>query len=145
MGDTQSRAPVLDPLIAESSRSGIRVRLVLRASEGDERRERTVEGIVLAILQGRDGRPRLRMGIPTGSGDPVEVRVLLEGIERVERIDGQPVESSSPPTGVAKPSTGPHRRATLSFGSDVVKRNSDVIPKADSWDDIPARTPRRSP
>ncbi|MEI8254442.1 MAG: hypothetical protein WCJ30_02095 [Deltaproteobacteria bacterium] len=115
------------------------MRLVLRPIDSGDRRERTVEGIVLAILEGRDGRARLRMGIPTGSGDPVEVRVLLEGIERVERIDGQPIEASSPPGGVSRPATGAHRRATLSFGSESGVRRSDVAPKShDSRDEIPA-------
>jgi len=141
MAETNSRMPAMHPLIVASSRTGIRVRLVLRQTDGESRPARIVEGIVLSVTDGRDGRPRLRMGIPTGSGDPVEVRVLLESIDHVEAVDA-PV---TPSAGTMRPTTGAHRRATIAFGSDSgIRPSSDRTPVArDSWD-APVETPRKA-
>lgn len=135
MGDTNTRLPVLDPLLAQSARDGIRVRLVLRQSEGDAHPARIVEGIVLEAVMGRDNRTRLRMGIPTGSGDPVEVRVLLQSIERVERVDAPTVDDAPSP----RPDS--IRRPTLAFGSDHSIRRPSKTParglsRNDTWDDL---------
>ena len=133
----------MHPLIAESSRSGTRIRLVLRASDGDTR-VRIVEGIVLAVSNGRDGRARLRMGIPTGSGDPVEVRVLLEGVVSVERVDGDHRPSGNPTPSDGTQAHGT-RRATIAFGSDSgIQRTDNKPPKQhDSWDDLPSEGPQK--
>jgi hypothetical protein len=140
MGETFSRLPALDPLLAESSRSGIRIRLVLRHRDGESRPARLVEGIVLAIASGRDGRVRLRMGIPTGSGDPVEVRVLLDSVDHVERVDATATASG----GVVSP-TGPHRRATIAFGSDSGIRSCDkALAAHDSSDEVRVENPRKA-
>lgn len=147
MGDTNTRLPALDPLIADSVRNGTRVRLVLRQSEGDAHPARIVEGIVLAIVAGRDGRSRIRMGIPTGSGDPVEVRVLLDSIDRVERVES----TATPSGGVQRSKTGAHRRPTLAFGSgsDIQARRTgasgDANTRGDSWDDLPGQADKSLP
>jgi hypothetical protein len=86
----------------------------LRGPEGDNRPARVVEGVVLEISTGRDGRTRLRIGIPTGSGDPVEVRVLLDGIERVELATEETAVQRRPTTDTTR---GPVRRETLAFGA----------------------------
>jgi len=108
MGEgTRTRQAAIHPLITESMTTACRVRLVLKPTDAGGRDRRTVEGMVLDLVEGRDGRLRLRVGIPTGSGDPVEVRVLLESVEKVEKVESDHD---------AKPS-GPPRKATLAFGS----------------------------
>jgi hypothetical protein len=136
MGDTNTRLPLLDPLLAQSARDGTRVRLVLRQTDGDAHPARIVEGIVLEVVTGRDNRPRLRMGIPTGSGDPVEVRVLLHGVERVERVDAPP--------SAAEPATprSAARRATIAFGTDPSIQRG--VPHNDSRDDDRADADRKN-
>ena len=102
----------LDPLLVRSLRERIRVRIHLRMTERDTRSVRSVEGVVLEVLDGRDGRARLRVGIPTGSGEPVEVRVLLESVESVERVavDEEPPKR---PTMAQRPIS---RMRTLEYG-----------------------------
>jgi hypothetical protein len=99
----------IDPLLAESRREGTRVRVFVRDKSVGER---IIEAIVIEVLEGRDGRARLRLAIPTGSGDPVEIRVLLESVSSVERIEA-PVSATNSEPRLA--------RATLGFGEDFSK------------------------
>jgi hypothetical protein len=62
--------------------------------------------------------------------------VLLQSIERVERVDAPSATGQAP-----SPKTGSFRRATLAFGSDPsFQRPSKTPPSGvsrnDSWDDL---------
>jgi hypothetical protein len=120
--------------INRAMRQGQRIRMVLRANAGDPRSERVVEGVPLEVAAGRDGRARVRVGIATGTGDPVEVRVLLTGIERVDDVAEEPSEVTRPPTG-ERPVTA--RRQTLQFGQ-VANSQSAIRPVSTSEPERPA-------
>jgi hypothetical protein len=84
MASSTQRLRSIHPLLAESHVRAIRVRISLRDSAG--RVDRAIEGVVAEIATGKDGRARVRVSVPTGSGDPVDVRVLLETIDNVEIV-----------------------------------------------------------
>jgi hypothetical protein len=81
-------------LLSDAARDGARVRVYIANTEGHGRPARVVEGVVVAVADGRDGRPRVRLRIPTGTEDPVEVRVLLDGIEHAELAAAPEADSS---------------------------------------------------
>jgi hypothetical protein len=76
----QLRLDAIHGVLTDAARTATTVRVLLR-DKLPERPARIVEGVVLEVADGRDGRTRVRIAIPTGAGDPVEVRVLVESID----------------------------------------------------------------
>src|SRR4051812_37714010 len=112
MGAAMSEAFLvkLDEILAvltEAARAQSTVRVFLREPDGSERPPRIVEGQVIEVADGRDGRTRVRFAIPTGSGEPVEVRVLVEGIDHAEAT-ARAANSDEP----FRSTSGPVRRPT---------------------------------
>jgi hypothetical protein len=96
-------------VLTEAARARSAARVYLRELDRAGRPTRIVEGVVLDVSDGRDGRTRARFSIPTGSGEPVEIRVLVEGIERAESLVGREPDASA--------ASGLVRRPTLEFGA----------------------------
>jgi hypothetical protein len=72
--------------LAEAQRSHRRVRVVLRNAAEADATVRVVEGFAIEIVHGADGKVRVRMGVPVGSGEPIEVRLELSTIAVVQFV-----------------------------------------------------------
>lgn len=82
----QFRIDEILAVLTEAARDSGMVRVTLVEPHTPDRPPRIVEGRVLAVADGRDGRTRVRIAIPTGSGEPVEVRLLVESIADAEAL-----------------------------------------------------------
>lgn len=71
---------VLQALLA--SRGVLRIYV----SEPEARRPRVIEGVLRSLLPGRDGRDRVIIAVQSAS-EHVEIRMLVDRIARVEKID----------------------------------------------------------
>lgn len=66
--------------VADAQRTQRRIRLVLRSGAQADATVRVVEGYAVEITNGADGKPRVRVSVPVGTGEPIEVRLELAAI-----------------------------------------------------------------
>jgi hypothetical protein len=92
----QLRLDAILAVLTEAARTMTNVRIVLRESTAANRPARIVEGVVCDVSDGRDGRTRVRLAIPTGAGDPVEVRILIESIDEAIALASEAAASAGP-------------------------------------------------
>ncbi len=115
------RSEILGTL-TEASAFRRAVRVLLDDPAKSARAHREIEGIAIELSEGRDGRVRARLAIAAGSGEPVEVRVLVEGVARVDRID---LPGSNP----WPAESGPQRRPSSSMIERPSEANRAIEPR----------------
>lgn len=73
--------------LMEAHRTRARVRLLLRKTTPGDATVRSVEGYAVEIATGTDGKARVRMSVPMGGGEPIEVRLELASIAMVQTVE----------------------------------------------------------
>jgi hypothetical protein len=72
--------------LSEAQRRQTRIRVLLRSTAPGDATVKVVEGFAVEISSGADGKPRVRMAVPVGHGDPIEVRLELASIAMVQLV-----------------------------------------------------------
>ncbi len=72
--------------LAEAQRTHRRVRVILQSTAKGDATVRVVEGFAVEIANGSDGKARVRVAVPIGSGEPIEVRLELAMISVVQSV-----------------------------------------------------------